>query len=256
VSTGAFAAETLAAGNIETDGLDHPRFTMQLVSGDRAEAGAAESVTVWLGLTGRHNVANALAAAVVAHHFGMTLDQIARGLGRVERISPHRMAISQVEEEPGTCFTLIDDSFNANPDSMKAGMDGLCAWQPGKGEPVYRMAVLGAMLELGDQEGALHEQIGAYAVDHGVDALIAVGSDTDAHLDALAASLARGASRSREANGGSSVSVDLVHSLGQARAAVRQQVRAHSGVIVLLKGSHACELDVLAQQWNAGTHKA
>ncbi|MCH4209266.1 UDP-N-acetylmuramoyl-tripeptide--D-alanyl-D-alanine ligase [Bifidobacterium sp.] len=264
-NAGPRAAGTLVARNIEIDGLDHPRFTMQAAAGNSAgdhgggsgnNADAAGAVTVWLGLTGRHNVANALAAAAVARHFGMSLEQIARGLGRVERISPHRMAISQVEEEPGVCFTLIDDSFNANPDSMKAGLDGLAAWQPGEGEPVYRIAVLGAMLELGDSEGSMHEQIGAYAVHTGIDALIAVGSDADAHLDALAAGLARGASRESEQRGGSNVSIDLVHGIEQARGAVRDKVHAHSGVIVLLKGSHACELDELAEQWTASSGKA
>ena len=77
-----------------------------------------------------HNVMNALAAATVAHRLGMPLDRIAAGLADVKRISPHRMAVSAIVK-PEARFTLIDDSFNANPDSMKAGLDGLIRWHAG-----------------------------------------------------------------------------------------------------------------------------
>lgn len=61
---------------------------------------------------------NALAAATVAMTLGMPIDDVASGLSDVTSISPHRMAVSTVTK-PETSFTLIDDSFNANPDSMR-----------------------------------------------------------------------------------------------------------------------------------------
>ena len=61
------------------------------------------------------------------------------------------MAVSTVTK-PETSFTLIDDSFNANPDSMKAGLDGLSRWHAGAEQQPFRIAVLGAMLELGPDE--------------------------------------------------------------------------------------------------------
>jgi UDP-N-acetylmuramoyl-tripeptide--D-alanyl-D-alanine ligase len=155
------------------------------------------------------------------------------------------MAVSQVDDE-GVAFTLIDDSFNANPDSMKAGIEGLRSWKRDDAT-IYRVAVLGAMLELGDEETALHESIGAYAASRGIDALVAVGGD--AHLDALAASLAHGASQESERLADAHVSVDLVHNAEYARLAVMDLARAHRGAVVLLKGSHASGLSALAEQW-------
>lgn len=105
------------------------------------------------------------------------------------------MALSTVNRE-GTSFTLIDDSFNANPDSMKAGLNGLKAWNSNDGKEPFRVALLGAMLELGADETALHTSIGTYADELGIDAIIAVGSAQDQHLDALAQALADGARQS------------------------------------------------------------
>ena len=87
-----------------------------------------------------HNVMNALAAATVAHRLGMPLDRIAAGLADVKRISPHRMAVSAIVK-PEARFTLIDDSFNANPDSMKAGLDGLIRWHANDERQPFRIAV-------------------------------------------------------------------------------------------------------------------
>lgn len=245
----------LRAEHIETDELDRPVFTLVRVGGADASNAAGQAkarqtaveqqATVHLGLAGSHNVMNALAAAAVAAHFGMSLDAIARELQDIGHVSPHRMAVSQVDDE-GVAFTLIDDSFNANPDSMKAGIEGLRSWKRDDAT-IYRVAVLGAMLELGDEETALHESIGAYAASRGIDALVAVGGD--AHLDALAASLAHGASQESERLADAHVSVDLVHNAEYARLAVMDLARAHRGAVVLLKGSHASGLSALAEQW-------
>ena len=101
------------------------------------------------------------------------------------------MAVSTVTK-PETSFTLIDDSFNANPDSMKAGLDGLSRWHAGAEQQPFRIAVLGAMLELGPDEHRLHEDVGRYAVEGGADALVTVGSTSDEALDALAEAMAQG----------------------------------------------------------------
>lgn len=204
------------------------------------------STSVTLGVRGAHNVMNALAAASVAHAYGMPMATIAQVLHDMDRMSAHRMAVIDVPQGAGS-FTVIDDSFNANPDSMRAGIEGLCAW--GGENPVFRVAVLGAMLELGDDEMVLHERIGALAVERGVDAVVAVGSCDDGHVDALAEAIARGACMALD--DGASVSVDLVHDIERADALVRRLSDEHPGMVALLKGSHASGLSALASRWSS-----
>ena len=240
------AANMVYADHIDADSADHACFTLHTPDGS--------AVPVHLGIPGRHNTMNALAAATVAWRYGMKPEAIAAGLSAQRTISPHRMAISIVERDSAS-FTLIDDSFNANPDSMKAGLDGLRAWRPADGGTAWRVAVLGGMLELGGDESELHSQVGAYAASLGLDAIIAVGSATDPHLDALAQALAEGAGaeyddgHDERNSGTSSALVSWVHGIDQADALVTRLAREHGDCVVLLKGSHASGLSALAQRW-------
>ena len=220
--------------DVTADRSDHAEFTLVDADGNHTP--------VHLGIPGRHNVMNALAAATVAMRYGMAPETVARILASQHTISPHRMALSTVNRE-GTSFTLIDDSFNANPDSMKAGLNGLKAWNSNDGKDPFRVALLGAMLELGADETALHTSIGTYAAELGIDAIIAVGSAQDQHLDALAQALADGARQSQSA------SVDCVHDIDAAEQLVIDLARNHSDAVVLLKGSHASGLSALAERW-------
>ncbi len=230
----------MAADDIALDDLGHPVFA--LVSSQGVEQ------RVSLGIGGRHNVMNALAAASVAKLLGMPLERIAQVLADTRRISPHRMAVSEVERD-GARFTLIDDSFNANPDSMRAGIDGLMAWRSQENQQPYRVAVLGSMLELGSDEHNLHRTIGAYALDGGVDALICVGGGDDASLNALAQDIADGGT---EAKGADDMRpVRAVKTTQQADDLIRALNAEHPDMLVLLKGSHASGLSALATQWAA-----
>lgn len=252
-------APRMSAADIAVDALDRPSFTLTAPDGS--------SASVQLGIGGAHNVINALAAATVAGHFGMSLADIATGLGDVKHISPHRMAVSTVDLGDAA-FTLIDDSFNANPDSMRAGLDGLARWDASAtsagqmtgnadaaGTEPYRIAVLGAMLELGDDELELHRQIGAYAAGLDIDEIIAVGNETDRHFDRLAEALAQGAEQdekgagSAERHGRTPVVVQWVHSSVQADRLVAEAARRHGNTVVLLKGSHVSGLSALAERW-------
>ena len=208
------------------------------------------SAAVRLGICGRHNVMNALAAASVAFRLGMPSARIGEVLEGLTRISPHRMAVSTVERS-GASFTLIDDSFNANPDSMRAGLDGLMAWGAGEQTAPYRVAVLGAMLELGANDLELHRGVGEYAARCGVDAVVAVGGTADAHLDALAEAVAQGAKRAQTGTTPAHPSIDWVHDADQADAAVVRLAREHGNAVVLLKGSHVSGLSALAERWAA-----
>ena len=227
----------ITAQHVRCDELDHPSFTLENGDGEHAE--------VTLGICGQHNVMNALAAASVAMRLGMSIGDVASALSDVTAISPHRMAVSIVNKQE-TSFTLIDDSFNANPDSMKAGLDGLLRWKAGSESQPFRVAVLGAMLELGPDEKDLHVGIGRYALEGGVDALLTVGSASDASLDALAGAMADGASSAGDAS-----HVDWVHDIDEADRLVTRLAVEHPGAVVLLKGSHASGLSALAERWQA-----
>ena len=226
----------VAADDISLDDLGHPVFT--LVS----EAGVEQRVK--LGITGRHNIMNALAAASVARLEGMPLEHIAAVLNSVHAISAHRMAVSVVQEGD-VRFTLIDDSFNANPDSMRAGIDGMMSWHAGDATQPTRVAVLGAMLELGGDETRAHHDIGIYAAQSGADVVIAVGGGNDPHLNALARDLADGARTAMDAD-----AVFCVDTTDEADGIVRDLGRTHADMVVLLKGSHASGLSSLATRWN------
>lgn len=238
------------------------------------------STTLHLALPGAHNVMNALAASNVARYFGMSLKNIALVLNKVSHISPHRMQISVICKDDKK-FTLIDDSFNANPDSMKAGIDGLCSYESNDSSnsanssdsddsadsakssstKLFRIAVLGSMLELGKDEYNMHESIGKYVAQKNIDAIISVGSSTSEKLDELASCIAKGARDNWQNNRNNIVNkyqnnnvdaknnVYFVHDCIEANNIVWSLVGEHSSTVVLLKGSHASGLSVLAESW-------
>lgn len=125
------------------------------------------SVPVTLALIGTHHVANALAAAAVARELGMTLPAIAEALAHAGPRSPHRMA----RHELANGVTLIDDSYNANPESMRAALRALVALARGR----RSVAVLGEMRELGESARDEHDALGRLAVRLDVDKLLVVG---------------------------------------------------------------------------------
>ena len=114
----------------------------------------AEQVTVELPLPGRHQVYNALAAAAAAYAVGCSLQQIAAGLGCV-KMAAGRLEVRTLPQGA----TVLDDSYNANPQSMQAALNVLGDW-PCQGA---KIAVLGDMLELGDVSEECHEELGRLA---------------------------------------------------------------------------------------------
>ncbi|WP_461481576.1 UDP-N-acetylmuramoyl-tripeptide--D-alanyl-D-alanine ligase [Porticoccus sp.] len=124
----------------------------------------AGEVAIRLPLSGRHNVANALAAAACAYAAGARLDAIAAGLSKLQAV-PGRLNRQSL---PGGAV-VIDDTYNANPGSVKAAVDTLLVM---KGKHIL---VLGDMGELGDDEARLHGDVGRYAAQQGIESLLAVG---------------------------------------------------------------------------------
>lgn len=124
----------------------------------------AGEASVQLALGGEHNVANALAAAACAYAAGVEFGAIVAGLNQLAPV-PGRLNTRRL---PSGAM-LIDDTYNANPGSVKAAINTLVTI-PGR-----HILVLGDMGELGDDEARLHQEIGRYAADKGVDTLMAVG---------------------------------------------------------------------------------
>jgi UDP-N-acetylmuramoyl-tripeptide--D-alanyl-D-alanine ligase len=135
--------------------VDGSRFVLSTPHGD---------AEVQLPLPGRHNIANALAASSIALALDVPLDIIVAGLEQVAAVEGRLKRIAMPDG-----WTLIDDSYNANPGSVKAAVDALAGFAG------RRLLVLGDMAELGTDAAALHREVGAYAAAHGIDALYACG---------------------------------------------------------------------------------
>ncbi|MCX5378844.1 UDP-N-acetylmuramoyl-tripeptide--D-alanyl-D-alanine ligase [Streptomyces sp. NBC_00091] len=127
---------------------------------------------VTLRLYGEHHVSNALAAAAVAHVLGMPVEEIATALSGAGTLSRWRMEVT--EREDGV--TIVNDAYNANPESMRAALRALVAMgEAGKADGGRTWAVLGPMAELGDASLAEHDAVGRLAVRLNVSRLVAVG---------------------------------------------------------------------------------
>jgi UDP-N-acetylmuramoyl-tripeptide--D-alanyl-D-alanine ligase len=129
-----------------------------------------------LAIPGLHNVRNALAAAACAHAAGIAAATIAAGLSAFRPYSGRL----QVRQAPGG-LTVIDDSYNANPDSVRAAIDVLAACA------APTVLVLGDMGEVGPQGPAFHREIGAYARARGVTRLLALGDAAGHAVEAFGA---------------------------------------------------------------------
>ncbi|BBY37558.1 UDP-N-acetylmuramoyl-tripeptide--D-alanyl-D-alanine ligase [Mycobacterium mantenii] len=159
------------AGPVSLDELARPRFTLY-----RRDASGVRQVPVQLGVYGDHQVGNALCAAAVALECGADPEQVAAALAGAGPVSRHRMQVTTRADG----VTVIDDAYNANPDSMRAGLQALAWIAHGGGEagarPRRSWAVLGEMAELGEDAIVEHDRIGRLAVRLDVSRLVVVGS--------------------------------------------------------------------------------
>ncbi len=203
------------ATGIQLDDLGRPSFTLITPAG---------AVPVRMGLHGAHQIPNALAAAATAAELGLGLDGIADGLGTATARSRWRM---EVREAPGG-VTVINDAYNANPESVRAALDALGHMARGR----RSFAVLGQMNELGDESRDSHLEAGAHAAGTGVTGLIVVGKQAEPILDGALAT----AGWHGEAIG--------VPSGAEAVAALRGRLAA--GDVVLVKASRSVGLETVA----------
>lgn len=130
------------------------------------------SCRVVLALEGDHNITNLLLAIAATRQLGADDQAVIEGLGNVASVSG-RLQVLNLSEG----LTLIDDSYNANPSSIKAAL-GVLAQRAGQ-----RVAILGAMAELGPEARALHREVGEYAREQGIERLITVGPGCEGYAD-------------------------------------------------------------------------
>ncbi|MGW3135271.1 UDP-N-acetylmuramoyl-tripeptide--D-alanyl-D-alanine ligase [Streptomyces sp. NPDC001139] len=205
------------AENVRLTDTGQPAFRLHTPSG-------ASDVT--MRLYGEHHVSNALAAAAVAHELGMSAEEIATALSEADSLSRWRM---EVTERPDG-VTIVNDAYNANPESMRAALRALVAM--GKGRRTW--AVLGKMAELGDEALAEHDAVGRLAVRLNVGKLVAVGGREASWLQLGAYN---------EGSWGE----ESVH-VSDAQAAIdllRSELRP--GDVVLVKASRSVGLESVAQ---------
>lgn len=198
----------VAATDVSLDSGLRPRFVLATPWG---------SAEVALGVRGRHNVANALAAAAAALVTGVSLDDVVLGLAAAE-LSPSRMDLIPLR----TGGRVLDDAYNANPASMRAALAALAAVDAER-----RVAVLGLMAELGDDADRLHAEIAGEARAAGIE-IVAVGTD-------LYGTAAEG--------------VAVVADLDELHERV---LPPGPGEVVLLKASRVVGLDQVARRWRHG----
>jgi UDP-N-acetylmuramoyl-tripeptide--D-alanyl-D-alanine ligase len=183
-------------------------------------------VPVRLLEVGAHQAANAAAAAAMATAAGVAWGDVVAALGTARSLSPWRMALHRRSDG----LVVVNDSYNANAASMKAALNALAAIGEKSGRRT--VAVLGEMLELGDESEAQHVDVGAHAAGSGLDVLLTVGAAADA--------IAAGARRTRGWHG------EIVTTAGRDQAGewLRHNVGARDAVLV--KASRGAALEHLA----------
>jgi UDP-N-acetylmuramoyl-tripeptide--D-alanyl-D-alanine ligase len=203
--------------DLEVDAGGRPRFGL-LAHGER--------VMVHLRLMGEHQALNAAAVAAVALGLGLRLGDVAATLADASATSAMRME----PHERADGALILNDAYNANPDSMRAALRTLRVVAEGRG--ARALAVLGSMRELGPGSSAEHEAVGRFAAEAGVDRLLVVGAEAEP--------IHTGAVGSRSWAGASSTVADADAALALLRAEVAP------GDVVLVKASRAEGLERVA----------
>jgi UDP-N-acetylmuramoyl-tripeptide--D-alanyl-D-alanine ligase len=208
-------AADFRAVDVRLDELGRARFTLVTPEG---------SAPVALRVHGAHQVPNSLAAAALASELGLDVASIADGLSAAVARSRWRMEVSTRADG----VVIINDAYNANPESVRAALDALVHMAGGG----RAFAVLGHMAELGSSSASAHAEVGSYAASLGVAALIAVGEE--------AAPVLEGARGVRSWHGEAAAVPD-----GSAAVELLRE-RLKPGDVVLVKASRAASMESAA----------
>jgi len=174
-----------------------------------------ETAEVTLNMIGKHQVENALAAAACAAQLGINITKVKQGL---ESTTPEHGRLNLLHCQG---FTILDDSYNANPHSMKAAIDALAV---NAGETI---AVLGSMAELGNESSELHQEIGDYLRASSVNKMYTIGNDA------------------KHYQGNQFVDIEPLY---------QHLCKHHQGSTILIKGSRSMELDKLVNLFTKTTN--
>ncbi|MEO8830167.1 UDP-N-acetylmuramoyl-tripeptide--D-alanyl-D-alanine ligase [Lapillicoccus sp.] len=215
VTTGVREPADISAREVRLDDAGRATFVLVTAQGERP---------VRLRVAGAHQVGNALAVVAVARECGLDLDLTVKVLGEAAAVSRWRMEV--VERTDGV--TVVNDAYNANPDSMRAALDALHAISTATTPARRSWAVLGEMLELGADSRAEHEQLGRRAVALRVDQVLAVGAGARPIVEA-------GSTGSIGSTGPASGSGRWVPDVDAAYELLRRELAP--GDVVLLKSS-------------------
>lgn len=200
----------IECGEVRADKLRNEGHGMAFVL-----SAGGRSVDAGIPVPGRHMVGNALLAAAVGIERGLSLEDVAEALAGV-KLSGSRLQRRQVNG-----IDFLDDSYNANPDSMRAALRTLGELDA-KGRKV---AVLGRMAELGELEAAEHRSLGEFAAAAGIDLLVTVGEVGNGIAD------------------GAGSKVEIIRAVDQAEAAARLNGWLRAGDLVLVKGSRSSAME-------------
>ena len=188
-------------------------------------------IEVQLNALGNHNVRNALAATAVALGAGLSLENINAGLQSFVPVNG-RMQSTPLNSRR----TLIDDSYNANPDSVRAAIDAL------KQSGNASWLVLGDMGEVGNQGPAFHEEVGAYAAEQGITKLFALGEQCKFAVQGF------DKSRVKQVAGSATHFTCLDQLLEELNVAlIKQESNKHMHLDILVKGSRFMRMERVVQ---------
>jgi UDP-N-acetylmuramoyl-tripeptide--D-alanyl-D-alanine ligase len=215
VTFGTSADADVRAREVEDLGVDGMRARVHTRAGERV---------VTTALLGRGNLDNVLAATAVALEFGVALDEVVAAAARL-RPADRRGAVRRLRDG----IVLIDDSYNSSPTALARALEVVAR----ETRATRRVAVLGEMLELGDQSIALHRQSGRTAAAAGLQRLVAIGGEPARALAAAAVEAGTPPSAVRH-----------VETSALAAPAVVAEIRA--GDLVLVKGSRGTRTDIVA----------
>ncbi len=229
VTTGVAADADVRAADVGFDEQARARFT--LLAGGEAHP-------VALRVVGAHQVPNALSAAAAALAAGMTPSAVAAALSTAGSRSRWRMEVDRRSDG----VTVVNDAYNANPESMRAALAALVRLPARR-----RIAVLGAMGELGPGADAAHDRLGRDVVEAGIDLVVSVGPDAVAvHAGALAERSARSGGELEDGPLDSPSNQRAVHVPDREAARELLAGELGPGDVVLVKASRAYGLEQLA----------